>query len=682
MTGARGEGKGNELQSGAGRLGLVERFAIGDHAKVERALELLRMLGVTELRTEVSWADASTLEGEKWYGWLMARLAKEVRLVPCFTGTPPALGMEPRCNAPPREARAFGSFLEGFISRHGRHFEWVELWNAPGRLGSYDWRLDPEWEMFSAMMGDAARRVRAAGKKVVLGGSMEPLWLARVLERTGAEVFDAVAVQCFPGLDEGVSEGWGAWLAPLHQVLRRQDSRPALWLTTGYSTWRHDERKQLAAFLEATAAPVERLYWCSLRDAVADMEAAEAPTDERAFHFGLVREDGAPKLLFRLWAEHGLAGLPEQKRSLEPEARRYRPERQVVIFGGAGFVGANVAHRYLEDGRRVLVFDNLSRPGVERNLRWLKAQHGARVDVEVGDVRDAHAVRQAVRHAEEVFHFAAQVAVTTSLTGPVHDFEVNARGTLNILEAVRARETPPPLVFTSTNKVYGCLTDMRFVPTGRRYEPVDLEVRGQGISERCPLDFESPYGCSKGAADQYVLDYARTWSLPLAVFRMSCIYGPRQFGTEDQGWVAHFLIRALQRQPITLYGDGLQVRDILFVEDLVRAFQLAMANMGRLSGQVFNIGGGPQRTVSLLEVLELIGELTGQTPQVRFEDWRTGDQRYYVSDTRKFQAATGWAPRVNVREGVARLHAWLRELWAGTTQRSLSRQEPREAIHG
>jgi CDP-paratose 2-epimerase len=682
MTGMKGDGQGNELQPGAGRIGLVESFAVGDHAKVERALELLRSLGVTELRTEVCWADAATPEGETWYGWLLPRLAKEVRVVPCFTGTPPALGVESRRNAPPREVYSFGDFVESFLARHGRHFEWVELWNAPGTLASYDWRLDPEWEVFSAMVADGARRARAAGKKVVLGGGMDALWLACVLDRAGADAFDAVAVQGYPSLDEVAFKGWEEWLAPIRMVLAGHRSKAALWLTTGYSTWRYDEQRQLAAFLDATAAPVERMYWCSLRDAELDAESAEAPADTRAFHFGMVREDGSPKLLFRLWAEHGLAGLPEQKRGLESPYRRSRPERQVVVFGGAGFIGANVAHRYLEDGKRVLVYDNLSRPGVERNLRWLKAKHGARVDVHVGDVRDAHAVRQAVRHAEEVFHFSAQVAVTTSLTDPVHDFEVNARGTLNVLEAVRACETPPPLVFTSTNKVYGGLPGLRFVPNGRRYEPVDLEVRGQGIGEEQPLDFESPYGCSKGAADQYVLDYARTWSLPLAVFRMSCIYGPRQFGTEDQGWVAHFLIRALQRQPITLYGDGMQVRDILFVEDLVRAFQLAMANMSRLGGQVFNIGGGPQRTVSLLEVLDLIGELTGQTPQVKFEGWRTGDQRYYVSDTRKFQAATGWAPRVDVREGVTRLHAWLRDMWAGTVQRTLNRQEAREAIHG
>ncbi|WNG21071.1 NAD-dependent epimerase/dehydratase family protein [Cystobacter fuscus] len=335
---------------------------------------------------------------------------------------------------------------------------------------------------------------------------------------------------------------------------------------------------------------------------------------------------------------------------------------KVVIFGGAGFIGSNVADQYLREGRQVRIFDNLSRAGVERNLRWLEERHGSLLDVTVGDVLDEQAVRRAVQGAAEVFHFAAQVAVTTSLESPVHDFEVNARGTLNVLEALRSMQEPASLLFTSTNKVYGGLPGMEFVQEGRRYVPRDEDLRAQGLSERCPLDFESPYGCSKGAADQYVLDYGRSFGLRTAVFRMSCIYGPRQFGTEDQGWVAHFLLRALSGQPITLYGDGMQVRDILFVEDLVRAMRLAQTNIEQLRGQAFNIGGGPERTVSLLELLELISRHTGREPEIRFEDWRTGDQRYYVSDTRGFQAATGWAPRVGVEQGVVRLLHWLEEL--------------------
>jgi CDP-paratose 2-epimerase len=336
--------------------------------------------------------------------------------------------------------------------------------------------------------------------------------------------------------------------------------------------------------------------------------------------------------------------------------------RPVLITGGAGFVGTNLAGRLLEAGRRVRVFDDLSRPGVEQNLEWLTETYGARVEFVRGDVRDAAAVSGAARDAEAVFHFAAQVAVTTSLVSPVEDFETNARGTLNVLEAVRLRTDPPPLVFTSTNKVYGALEDVRLEQKGGRYRPADPALAASGIGESRPLDFHSPYGCSKGAGDQYVLDYARTYRLPALVFRMSCIYGPHQFGNEDQGWVAHFLIRALEGRPVTLYGDGRQVRDILFVEDLSDAFLLAWEKADGLAGRAFNIGGGPENTTSLLELIDLIGELRGgRRPEVEFAEWRHADQRYYVSDTRGFRQATGWRPRVGVREGVGRLHRWLLE---------------------
>jgi CDP-paratose 2-epimerase len=331
----------------------------------------------------------------------------------------------------------------------------------------------------------------------------------------------------------------------------------------------------------------------------------------------------------------------------------------VLITGGAGFIGTNLARRLLDAGRSVVVFDNLSRPGVERNLAWLRERYGSRVRFARGDIRDRGAVRDAVTGVGQVFHFAAQVAVTTSLADPVHDFEVNVGGTLNLLEALRAQKDPPPLVFTSTNKVYGALDDVGVRLEGNRYQPTDPGVRARGVSEDRPCDFHSPYGCSKGAADQYVLDSARSFGLRTVVFRMSCIYGPHQFGTEDQGWVAHFLLSALRDRPLTLYGDGRQVRDVLFVEDLVNAFLLAQAKIESISGQAFNIGGGPDHTISLVELLDLIRERHGRLPPVEFADWRVGDQRYYVSDTRRFQAATGWAPRVGVREGVGRLYEWL-----------------------
>jgi CDP-paratose 2-epimerase len=239
------------------------------------------------------------------------------------------------------------------------------------------------------------------------------------------------------------------------------------------------------------------------------------------------------------------------------------------------------------------------------------------------------------------------------------DFEVNARGTLNLLEAIRVLDARPSLLFTSTNKVYGHLDDLPLRQRGQRYEPQDEQIAREGISEARSLDFHSPYGCSKGAAEQYVLDYARTFGLRATVFRMSCIYGPHQFGTEDQGWVAHFVIQALKRRPLTLYGDGLQVRDVLFVEDLVDAMQLAHARIDQISGEAFNMGGGAANTISLLELIDLLGEMFGERPLHVIEPWRTADQRYYVSNTSRFQQATGWRPRTGIKEGLATLAAWL-----------------------
>ncbi len=332
--------------------------------------------------------------------------------------------------------------------------------------------------------------------------------------------------------------------------------------------------------------------------------------------------------------------------------------RTSLVTGGAGFVGTNLADRLLEQGQRVVVLDDLSRVGVADNLTWLRASHGERLKVEVGDVRDAALVRRVLRGVDEVFHFAAQVAVTTSMTDPVHDFSVNLGGTLTLLEELRRLPEPPPLLFTSTNKVYGKCAGIPIALEGERYAATDADVRRHGFGEHLPLQFSSPYGCSKGAADQYVLDYADTYALPNVIFRMSCIYGPHQCGNEDQGWVAHFLKQALAGRPVTLYGDGRQVRDILFVEDLLDAMQAAMEHMGVLRGQAFNMGGGPENAISLLELLELIGEL-GHPAVVEHGPWRAGDQRYYVSDIRRFAGLTGWAPKVEPLEGVRALHEWL-----------------------
>ncbi|PWG02969.1 SDR family NAD(P)-dependent oxidoreductase [Sphingosinicella humi] len=335
--------------------------------------------------------------------------------------------------------------------------------------------------------------------------------------------------------------------------------------------------------------------------------------------------------------------------------------RPVLITGGAGFIGCNIADRLAREGHDILIYDALSRPGVEANLDWLKERYSDQITPIIADIRDEEELSRAAREAKAVFHMAAQVAVTTSLTDPRDDFEINLRGTLNLLDALRLHGRPTPVIFASTNKVYGDLADLDFRLEGQGYAPPDEAVAAHGISEARPLDFHTPYGCSKGAADQYVLDYARSYGLPAAVLRMSCIYGVRQMGTEDQGWVAHFLIRALEDEPITLYGDGHQVRDILDVSNAVDAYLRAWQRIGHISGHAFNLGGGPANAVSLRELVTYMAELLGRQIDVRFDDWRAGDQRWFVADTRAIRRALDLSPAVPWRQGVARLAEWLCE---------------------
>jgi CDP-paratose 2-epimerase len=341
--------------------------------------------------------------------------------------------------------------------------------------------------------------------------------------------------------------------------------------------------------------------------------------------------------------------------------------RSVVVFGGAGFIGSNWTERLLRTtGARVHVFDNLSRSGSRHNLEHLRevaeevAGAGGRLQVTVGDVRDAALVCSVLRDANEIYHFAAQVAVTTSLDNPRLDFEVNLGGTFNVLEGARQHGKNPFLLFTSTNKVYGNLSIGETVgPRG---------AGSKGCDERRALDFHSPYGCSKGAADQYVRDYARIYGLRSVVFRMSCIAGPRQAGSADQGWVAHFLYSALEGRPLTIYGDGRQVRDVLHVDDLLRAFEAAYARRRVTSGQIYNIGGGTGNAVSLHELMERVEQLTGERLDHDFAEARAGDQVIYISDHSKFSRHTGWQPKADVDEVLSSIHEWYlgnRQLLAG-----------------
>ncbi len=345
--------------------------------------------------------------------------------------------------------------------------------------------------------------------------------------------------------------------------------------------------------------------------------------------------------------------------------------RPVLVTGGAGFIGCNLADRLAAQGHHVLVFDAMARDGVERNLAWLKRRHPRRVSAVVADIRDRDAVEAAVSGTDAVFHLAAQVAVTTSLAEPEADFEVNVRGTLFLLEALRRRGGKVPLVFASTNKVYGdlgdvgvALADLPSLDGGahgpgaaatRGWLPQDAALRAHGISESRPLSFHTPYGCSKGAADQYVLDYARSFGVPACVLRMSCIYGPRQMGTEDQGWLAHFLLSMLAGQPISIYGDGRQVRDVLYVDDAVDAYLACWRRIGEVTGRAFNLGGGAANAVTLRAAITELEAITGRRSSLSFDDWRPGDQRYFVADSREAARVLGLPAPVGWRDGLRRL---------------------------
>lgn len=333
--------------------------------------------------------------------------------------------------------------------------------------------------------------------------------------------------------------------------------------------------------------------------------------------------------------------------------------QNVLITGGAGFIGSNLAHLLLNEGHRVTIYDNISRYGCEANLGWLRQSHGQNeFRIIVDSVTNFDALCRAVEGVDRIYHLAGQVAVTTSVQNPRYDFENNALGTFNTLEAARMVGNNPIFIYASTNKVYGRMENVEVVEEATRYQYADQSFC---VSETQPLDFHSPYGCSKGIGDQYTRDYARIYGLRTVVMRQSCIYGYRQFGLEDQGWVAWFIIAALKGRPITIYGNGKQVRDVLFVNDLLNAYEAAVQNIDIAAGQIYNIGGGKNNTISIwAEFGTLIEEQIGRKIQVRYGDWRPGDQPIYISDIRKAENEIGWQPRVSIHEGVINLLEWIR----------------------
>jgi CDP-paratose 2-epimerase len=334
--------------------------------------------------------------------------------------------------------------------------------------------------------------------------------------------------------------------------------------------------------------------------------------------------------------------------------------KNYLITGGAGFIGSNYVHRLLQRGEKVTLYDNLIRAGASKNLAWLEesfGKNGSRLIV--GDVADAALLTEAAKDADIIVHLAGQVAVTTSVIHPREDFEANALGTFNTLEAARASGRDPVFVYASTNKVYGGMEDVALAEDPTRWRYADLK---HGCPETQPLDFHSPYGCSKGAGDQYVRDYARIYGMRTVVMRQSCIYGPRQFGIEDQGWVAWFVIATVLGRPITIYGDGKQVRDVLHVDDLLDAYDAAIEKIDGVAGRVYNIGGGPENVMSVwAEFGPILEKLLDRKVEVARGDWRPGDQKVFYADIRKAERELGWKPKIGVEQGVERLFAWVKE---------------------
>ena len=331
----------------------------------------------------------------------------------------------------------------------------------------------------------------------------------------------------------------------------------------------------------------------------------------------------------------------------------------IFITGGAGFIGTHTANYYLAKGNKVTVLDNFSRKGTRENVKWLQKEYGVKsMEVVEGDIRDFDKLRQSIVGHDVVIHLAGQVSVTTSVVNPREDFEINALGTFNVLESVRLFAPNSILLFASTNKVYGGMEEIKIIKKGKKYIYRDLPG---GIFESQNLDFHSPYGCSKGAADQYVRDYHRIYGLKTVVFRQSCIYGTHQFGIEDQGWVSWFTIASVLGKPITVYGDGMQVRDVLFVEDLVRAYDTAVQQIDKTAGKIYNVGGGPKFTLSLLELLSLLEKKLGKKIPFTSDDWRPGDQPVYVSNISKINKELGWEPKIDVQDGTSRMIEWIIE---------------------
>lgn len=626
MTHRDGTSPSRPAPTQGAELGLLEWFVVNEHERVERVLADMNRLGVAHLRTGVSWADWHTDEGQAWYRWLLPRLARDVQVLPCVLYTPPSMGLIAATSSPPRETKPYADFLDLLISDFGEHFEWVELWNEPNNLSEWNWTLDPGWRIFSKMIIGAGYWARHRGKKVILGGAspIDPAWFDVMCRRGVIEHVDAVGIHGFPGTWEATWQGWPFHVQRVRDTLEARGHQRPIWITeTGFSTWRHDELRQIEHYLNTINAPVQRVYWYAMDDLDPDRATVDGfHSDEREYHFGMKRHDGSEKLLFRLRAESGdderIRHVGSLNSSVSKEALA---DADALIIGGAGFIGSQLAKRLLLDGQRVRILDNLSSPGVEHSIIQFTAEFGSKVQVDFADVRNRAAIKRTVRGAKCVYHLAGCACDGPS---PTAAFEVRARGTLNLLEALREMPDPPPLIYAAR------------------------EAHSESTNP--------PHDCAMRYAEQLVRAYAHSYGLKAVALRMGCIYGPRPRELQDRCPVTGLMIAALQGKQLPLDDDEAHVLNLLYIDDLVAALLAARKRIELLSGGAFDIHGARAGSLCREDLSQHIETVLGQRAEVRHRTSVSAAKVHRAAHADSFEATTGWSPAIELSEGLQRLY--------------------------
>ncbi len=612
-------------------LGVLQWFWSGERDRVEEVLADLRTLGITRLRTGVSWADWYTSYGVEWYSWLLPRLAKEVEVLPCFLYTPPSLGVTPKASAPPRNPRDYADFLDDVITRYGRHFEWVELWNEPNNVSEWDWTLDPEWRVFCQMIGGAAYWARARGKKTVLGGMSptDPHWLRLMFDRGVMGYIDAVGIHGFPGIWERTWEGWPANVHKVRDVLEACRSATSIWITeVGFSTWRHEEHRQVLEFLRAAEAPVERLYWYSARDLDPNHPTVDGfHSDEREYHFGLARADGSRKLLCRAWADGGIENVRRVARLGLHPGIHVGTHPITLITGGAGFIGARLADRIASTGRPVVIFDSFDRPGAEDNAEWLRDRYPGHVRIVVADVRNRFALREALESVETVYHLVAPA----EHAGPADlelEFDVVCRGTLNVLLEAARRERVPDILFVSA---------------------VATDAAEDDVFASCETD-----DCARLTAEAWVHNAARRHGFRAAVLRLGDVYGVEVSG-RPAGWPGDLALALARGEPSPKPSGRHALYPLLAVEEAVRELDKARSRMDTLAGGTHAVTGGAASALSGTEVLRILsGDRSATSDEPHQTDVREGLARLRRAALRYPAAPSGEPKRAAKSAGARR----------------------------